>query len=149
MGEVALIGLSSGTAITLTVTAPATAGDDFVDGTDNSRYLQYSSNVIAGQTRTITANWAAGNTAPAGCSLRLEVTAINVPPGHQGGSPAGRISMSTTATPIVTGIGGCATGTAATSGAQLTYTLQVDTPGSLVAGASTTVTVTFTLQDDA
>jgi hypothetical protein len=74
--------------------------------------------------------------------LRLQAT-----PGSGQGSSAGQIVVSTTAQNIVTGIGGCATGTGATSGAQLAFTLFINAMTSLVAGQSTSATLTLTMTD--
>jgi hypothetical protein len=63
------------------------------------------------------------------------------------GTSAGQITVSTTAQNLVTGIGGCATGTTSTSGAQLTYTLTIGTMTSLVANESKIATITLTLTD--
>ena len=93
-------------------------------------------------TRRITAAWAAGNAAPSGCTLTLLAT-----PASGMGSSAGTITVSSTAQNIVTGIGGCATGTGGTSGAQMAYTLAVTAMTSLVASQSTAATITLTMTD--
>jgi hypothetical protein len=107
-----------------------------------STYAQYSSTVASGVTRRITAAWAFGNTAPSGCELRLQAT-----PASGQGSTAGQVVVSTTARNIVTGIGGCATGTGASSGARLSYTLAVTSMTSLVANQSAAATITLTMTD--
>jgi hypothetical protein len=130
--------------VTLEVTAPLLGGDDPQDDTDASTYLQYTSTVASGLTRSITAAWDTGDTAPAGCLLKLVATTQ----GGKKGSPEAQITMSDVAQPIITGIGSCATGRGTSSGANLTYTLEVDDVESLIAGESKTATVTFTLTDD-
>jgi len=129
-------------AVTLTVSNPATPGGVPANPTNSGAYAQYSSTVASGVTRRVTAAWATGNSAPTGCSLLLLAT---VPSGK--GTSAGQITISTTAQNLVTGIGGCATGTTGTSGAQLTYTLSIGTMTSLVANESKTATITLTLTD--
>jgi hypothetical protein len=133
---------TTGNPATLAVSAPGTAGAIPANPTSNSTYAQYTSTVAAGVTRKLQANWALTDAAPAGCVLKLTAT-----PGSGQGTTAGQITMSSTATNIVTGIGGCATGTTSTSGAQLTYVLTINSMTSLVAGDNHTVSITLTLTD--
>jgi len=128
--------------VSLTILNPAVAGSIPADATSSTTYAQYSSTVAAGVTRRITAAWAIGNSAPVGCDLRLTAT----PPTGKGSS-AGEIILSTTAQNIVTGIGGCATGTGSGNGAQLGYKLKINTMTSLVANESKSATITLTLTD--
>ena len=129
-------------AVTLTVSDPPSPGEIPTNPTNSSTYAQYSSTVAAGVTRRLTAAWAVGNAAPTSCSLLLTAT-----PASGQGSSAGQITVSTTAQNIITGIGGCATGTGASSGANLAYTLSIGTMTSLVANESKASTITFTLTD--
>jgi len=128
--------------VSLAIVNPAVAGSVPADATSSGTYAQYSSTVAAGVTRRITAAWAVGNSAPTGCDLRLTAT----PPTGKGSS-AGQIILSTTAQNIVTSIGGCATGTGGADGAQLAYTLKINTMTSLVANESKSATITLTLTD--
>jgi hypothetical protein len=142
VNEVCLIDLNSTATITLNTVAPAAGGMDPTGETDATKLLQYTSLVPSGQSRNITANWGGTDSAPAGTSLRLEVT--SVPAGC--GTAGAQITMSDTAQSIVTAIGSCATGIGA-NGAALLYTFSVDDVSQLVVGASETVTVTLTLTD--
>jgi len=135
----------SGNPAALTVSAPGIPGNLPDNPTDNTTYARYTSTVATGVTRRITANWGVAEAAPAGCSLLLTATPSGQP---TEGSTAGQITMSGVATDIVTGIGSCATGTGATSGAQLTYVLSVTSMAALVAGDDHTVTITLTLTDN-
>jgi hypothetical protein len=128
--------------VNLTIANPATPGGVPSSATSTSTYAQYSSSVASGVTRRITAAWATGNSASTGCDLRLTAT-----PGTGQGASAGQILVSTTAQNLVTGIGGCATGTGATSGAQLAFTLNINTMTSLVANESKSATITLTMTD--
>jgi hypothetical protein len=128
--------------VNLTIANPATPGAVPSNATSTGTYAQYSSTVASGITRKIAAAWATGNSAPTGCELRLTAT-----PGSGQGTSAGQILVSTTAQNLVTGIGGCATGTGATSGAQLAYALNIITMTSLVANESKSATITLTLTD--
>jgi len=134
---------TTGNPATLAVSAPGTAGATPANPTSNSTYAQYTSTVAAGITRRLQANWGASDAAPAGCALQL--TAL---PGSGQGTGAPQITMTATAQNIVTAIGSCATGTTATSGAQLTYVLAINSMTSLVAGDNHTVTITLTLTDN-
>ena len=136
----------TGNPSTLTVSAPTTGGQTPSNPSSNTTYAQYTSTVGASQTRKITAKWEAGDAAPAGCSLKLTATPSG---GTNQGATAGQITMSSTAQDVVTTIGSCATGTSGSNGAQLTYTLSVDTVTSLVASESKSATVTLTLTDAA
>ena len=129
----------------LTVSAPLLGGDPPGDATSNPTYAQYTSTVAAGTTRRLQANWDASDGAPARCSLLLTATPANV--GNQGAS-LGQITMTSTPTDLVSGIGNCATGRGPTSGAELIYVLRVDNVDNLVAGESRTVTITLTLTDN-
>lgn len=130
--------------VALDVTAPTAAGGSPQGDSDATSYLQYTSTVVSGATRTITAQITSG-TVPSGLTLNAEATASGAT--NAGSAVSGGVDLSSTAQTIVSGIGSCATGTGATDGANLTYTLSVDTPSSLVIG-STTLTVTYTLTDD-
>ena len=134
---------TTGNPAALAVVAPASAGATPANPTSNSTYARYTSTVAAGVTRRLQANWGASDAAPAGCSLQLVAT---VPGGL--GTATAAISMTAVAQNIVTAIGSCATGTTATSGAQLGYTLAINSMTSLVAGDNHTVTITLTLTDN-
>jgi hypothetical protein len=128
----------------LTIAAPAVGGQTPADATDNSTYAQYTSVVCGTAARALTANWAAGDAAPSGCELSLEVTSLTA---GCGSAVVGGITVSGTAQNIVGSIGSCATGTGASDGAQLTYTLSVTDNSQLDSCDDQTVTITLTLTD--
>jgi hypothetical protein len=128
----------------LTIGAPAVGGQTPPDATDNSTYAQYTSVVCGAATRALTANWGAGDAAPSGCELALEVTSLTA---GCGSAVVGGITVSGTAQNIVGGIGSCATGTGAADGAQLSYTLSVTDNSQLDSCDDQTVTITLTLTD--
>ena len=140
---IAVLNLTGGN-ITLSVSAPATGGQIPQDGTDSTCYLQYTSTVPSGQSRTLTVAWGGADTAPAGTSLK--VTA-NPDGGTNEGSSAGQKTVSSSAQVVVNTVGSCFTGTGGTDGANLAYVLSVDTATSLVAGESQQATLTYTLTD--
>ncbi len=143
--EICLLGVT-GAPAALAIAPPAAGGDTPANATDNSTYLLYTSTVVAGKSRAITAAWGASDAAPAGCSLKLTATPNG---GTNQGASAGQIIMGATAKNIVTTIKSCATGGAAGNGARLAYILSVDDVTALVANESKTVTITFTLTDAA
>jgi hypothetical protein len=126
--EICLLGVT-GAPAALAINPPAAGGQTPANAADNSTYLLYTSTVVVGKSRVITAAWGASDAAPAGS--------------------AGQITMATTAKNIVTTIKSCATGSAAGNGARLAYVLSVDDVTALVANESKTVTITFTLTDAA
>ncbi len=129
-------------AVSLTIANPATPGAVPSDATNESTYAQYSSTVAPSVTRRVTAAWAVGNSAPAGCALKLLAT----PPSGMGAT-GGQITVSDTAQNVITGIGGCATGTGGSQGAKLGYSLSVTSMTTLVAGESKNATITLTMTD--
>jgi len=134
----------SGNPSTLTVAVPAQGGQTPANPSDSGTYLRYTSTVASGVTRKITAAWGGTDAAPAGSSLKLTADPSG---GANQGASAGQITLSSTAQNIVTGIGGCATGTGATNGARLTYALSINDVTSLVASQNKAATITFTLTD--
>ncbi|MFC2170055.1 hypothetical protein ACFLRM_05790 [Acidobacteriota bacterium] len=134
-----------GTDITLTVEAPAIGGETPSNPQNDTCWLQYTSTVGSDLTRSINVNWA-GDTAPSGCILWITAT----PSGNlnEGASAGAQSFEAVLPKNVITGIGSCATGIGFGNGANLFYTLAVDTMTSLVAGESNTATVTYTLLDD-
>jgi hypothetical protein len=144
VSEICVIDVTGNPSV-LVIVPPSDGGDTPANPSDSSTYAQYTSVVASGKTRSITAQWAAGDAAPSGCELQLQAQ----PAGGNQGTSAGTITLSSTPQNIVTGIGSCATGRGSTQGARLTYTLVINDVESLVAGEEKTVTVTLTLTDDA
>jgi hypothetical protein len=141
--EVCVIAVT-GDPAALNITAPATGGQPPASASDNSTYAQYTSVVCGAAKRSLTANWGGADAAPSGCSLSLEVTSLTA---GCGSIVVGGITVSSMAQNIVTTIGSCATGTGATDGAQLTYTLGVSDHTQLDSCDDQTVTITLTLTD--
>ena len=130
----------------LVVSVPAVGGQTPANPSSNTTYAQYTSTVAGTTSRKMTAVWGASDAAPTGCSLKLQATPSG---GLNQGSSAGQITLSSTAQDLITAIKSCATGNAAANGAQLTYTLSVNTVTSLVASESKMATVTLTFTDAA
>ena len=128
----------------LTIVAPGTGGQTPADDTDNTTYAQYTSVVSGLTTRSLQAKWGGSDVAPSGCSLLLEVTAVTAGCGSR---VVGGITVSSSDQDIVTAIASCATGTGATDGGQLTYTLSVDDVTQLDSADDQSATITLTLTD--
>jgi hypothetical protein len=149
--EVALLDLEGGTSVSLSPSEPTEAGDafNFATATDASTWVNYSSIVASGNTRSVTAEITTGSV-PTG--LLLKVTASSDAAKGKGtmGTPASQITLSNTPKNIITGIGSCYTGNGETSGSNLTYALElnsVDDYNELVQ-ANTSLTITYTLTED-
>ena len=141
--SMATLNVNPGTDITLTVSAPAIAGDTPADIINDVNYLQYTATVTTSGTKKITTQLSAA--VLTGCSLKLQAT---VGSGSNEGTSAGQVTLSNeSASNIITGIKTCATGTGSTDGAKLIYTLTVDTMTSLVVEEEKHLNVTFTLTD--
>jgi hypothetical protein len=142
VNEICSIGLNDSLTVTLSISPPTAGGESILGDSDSSKLLQYTSLVYSGTTRSITVNWDAADSAPAGTSLKAQV--ISVPSGC--GSAASQVTVSDTAQALITNIGGCNTGEGA-NGASITYTFSVDDISQLRVGDNQTVTLTFTLTD--
>jgi len=130
------------TTTAFTFADPATIGDAPAEVTNTESSLKYTSIIVEGETRDITAS--IGALVP-GCELRLILTdGIGVVEGGDGnlGTAASEVTLAVeTESDIVTGIGSCNTGTAPEG---LTYTLNITDIAAVVSG-SQDATVTFTI----
>ena len=146
VAEVVLVGLDDTNLITLSTVEPGTPGDPPTGSSDNSKYLQYTTVNSGATTRRVTAQMSVA--APNGTALQVSAAIVGGGAGTPGNG-VGNVTLNTAAAQdIITGIGSCYTGSAAdTDGANLTYTLLVPTPGSLVVGATASPVITLTLTD--
>lgn len=134
--------------ISLEADEPTEAGTalNFTNATNTDLWLNYSSIVAASETRKITVETSAAT--PAGLELKVTAAAYaGTDGGGTTGSPTAEVTLSTTATDIVTGIGSCYTGDGNTNGHNLSYSLNADDAnyGDIVSTAGTTITVTYTI----
>jgi hypothetical protein len=141
-----LLGLNNTSTVTLAVSLPTNAGDTPIGAADSSKYLRYTSLTSATTARRISVQWGGSDAAPAGTKLHV-VAGTPGGTGTVGAAVSSGVDVSSTAQDIITGIKSCWTGTGATAGANLTYSLVVDTPASLSVGDNKTDTITFTLTD--
>jgi hypothetical protein len=124
----------SGNPGTLTIVAPATAGDLPADQSDATTTMAWTSNVAAGQTRKITGSIAS---LFAGIDLYATVTATSGK-----GTSAGEKLLVVTDTDFVTGIGNCNTPSE-------TITFRAHVTSMVAPYTSTQKVVTWTLTEDA
>ena len=142
IAEVVMIATVGGN-ITLSTTAPGTAGDPVAGDTDSTTAVAYTT-INGGADRVIQAGITAG-TVPAGTKLTLSV----VDPADSGGDGLAAATidpLSAVDTDLITAIGSTSTGTA---GFALTYTLVITDENLLVVNTplGADITVTFTLGD--
>ena len=93
---------ASGNPATLTIVAPATAGDLPADQTENSTTMAWTSNVASGQTRKIS-----GLLYPSSCFSGINMHVTIAAPGGSDGTSAGEQIILPTSVDFVTGIGNC------------------------------------------
>ena len=148
IAEVAMID-HSGALGDFSFTAPTAEGDTLDHtGPDASSYLQYTSTVVEGNARTITAE----------LDTLLQGIKMTIAAAAPGGTGTCGTHPSTTftiadrdAADIVTAIGSGQTGTGATDGPQLTVSVFHDSANrdKLYVAASTEILITYTLTEDA
>jgi hypothetical protein len=133
------------TAVTLTISAPATPGDPSAVATNSpsSTYLQYTAIKNASNYKISAAFQA--STMPTGTSLAVTaatpVGAVGTP-----GTSAGKLTIPASGSvDLITGIGSVYTGVTGTSGSQLTYELSVSNWTTVVSATSTPITVRYTI----
>lgn len=130
----------------LNFTAPTEAGNALGNPTPNtSKWVNYTSAIApGGLTRKITASV---NKVIAGVNIRLQAAAASGAGGGTLGTSAGIVTLSTTATTIISGIGGAYTGNGANNGHALTISLTTNTYANLIAQANTAIVVTYTITE--
>ncbi|NIF07960.1 hypothetical protein F3J23_21260 [Chryseobacterium sp. Tr-659] len=132
--------------ITLSFTAPTEAGNALGNPTPNtSKWINYTSAITSGGlTRRITA--AVNQTIP-GVNIRLQAAAASGSGGGTLGTAAAQITLSTTPTTIISGIGGAYTGNGTNNGHRLTISLVPGTYANLSAQTNTAVTIVYTITE--
>ncbi len=130
----------------LNFTAPTEAGNAIGNPTPNtSKWINYTSAIApGGLTRRITASV---NKVIAGVNIRVQAAAATGAAGGTLGTSAGVITLSTTATTIISGIGGAYTGNGSSNGHLLTVSLTTNTYANLIAQANTAVVITYTITE--
>lgn len=131
---------------TLNFTAPTEAGQALTTPAANTtKWINYTSAIASGGlTRRITASV---NQVIPGVSIRVQAAAASGAGGGVLGTSSGLVTLSTTATNIITGIGGAFTGTGANNGHRLTISLAVNTYANLSAQTNTPIVITYTIME--
>ncbi|WP_229244201.1 hypothetical protein [Emticicia sp. CRIBPO] len=145
--EVALLDLETtgSKSFTMAFVAPDEAGSKITAPTaTTTTWLNYSSIVAIGTTRTVTV---AADVLVGGVDIKVSAAAPAGGGGALGGA-AGPLTLTTTATALITSIGSCWTGTGNTSGHQLTYELALKSDYESLKHGAKPVVVTYTLTDD-
>ncbi len=139
---VALLDIHPKSNITMNFSAPTEAGNPLGNPASNNTYwLNYTSAVAVGNTRTITASV---NQVIPGINIRLQAGAAAGSGGGARGTSAGLVTLSTTPATIITGIGGAYTGDGINNGHRLTLSLVPGTYANIIA-QSYSVTITYTI----
>ena len=122
---------------------------DFTDAKDKSLWLNYTSVVTDGATRTVSAKITDDSSLPSGISLVLSVAEAANGEGNLGNAADGELTLNTTEQSIVSGIGSCYTDDGASNGHNLTYKVAMDDDNyeSLVA-TNYTIEVVYTITDN-
>lgn len=130
----------------LNFTAPTEAGNAIGSPTPNtSKRINYTSAIApGGVTRRITASV---NKVIDGVNIRLQASAASGAGGGTLGTPVGIVTLSTTATTIISGIGGAYTGNGSSNGHVLTMSLTTNTYANLIAQENTAIVVTYTITE--
>ncbi|WWC83875.1 hypothetical protein PIECOFPK_01605 [Mycovorax composti] len=144
---IALLDIEPAGPITLSFTKPTEAGLPLSNPTPNtSKWINYTSAYgTSGSSRIITAS--INQTIP-GINIRLQAAAASGAGGGTRGTPAGLITLTTTPTVIISGIGRSYTGNGVGNGHQLTISVVPNNYSNLSAQTNTQVTVTYTISSN-
>jgi len=131
-------------AINLSLNPPTEAGTSAISSTNTTKWLNYTSQLRLGDPDlTISVD---SNLVIPGVDLLLDISsAING--GGVLGTTVGSITINTTPTVIINGIGGAYTGDGINNGHQLTYSLGTTDYSQVSSLANETIVVTYTLND--
>ncbi len=151
--EVALIDIEPAASknISLEYTAPTEAGNPLVAVTNTDLWLNYSSiKSSTNPTRSVTVKV---SQVIAGADLKVSAGSDNGAGDGTVGVPGAALTLTTSDQTLISGIGSCYTGDGASSGHNLTYSLDLANSGGntyadLEAVASSAITVTYTISNN-
>ena len=135
----------------LTFLAPATAGAKIAAVTNELSWINVTSIITTGKTKTIQVSRT--GTIPAGTTLTVIAAAASANGNGSFGTPVGTaVDVTTTGTgqDLITGIGSCWTDAGVGMGYKLTYNWSVDAAyatGLVAAASATAVTLTYTISE--
>ena len=134
------------TAFSLNLVAPTEAGNAVsISPTNSTKWVNFSSAVVTGITRKITAQLS--GTLPQGLNLKLVVSNYAGSGAGALGTSAGTLVLSSTAQIIINNIGGAFTADGASNGYNLNYSLEI-ADFALLVGQTKTFSVIYTLSDN-
>lgn len=145
--SIALLDIApNNTAFNLNLAAPTEAGNSVTDNpTNSSKWINFTSAVIEGRTRRITAQ--ISGTLPAGVNLGLNIANYAGIGAGTLGISSGTVILSGTTQTVINNIGGAFTGDGANNGYNLTYILQIS-DYALLRTQTSTFTVLYTMADN-
>lgn len=147
INQVALLDLEPAvSSISLIASTPSEAGAPVTEVSNNSSWLNYTSCVATTSPARLVSVQLTG-TLPPGVELRLRVSPFSGAGQGVLGTSAGTVTLSATATTIVSGIRGCYTGNGANNGHQLTYTLVISNYAALEAAGYNPFLVSYTISN--
>ncbi len=148
LSEIALIDLApNNTTVTLNVVAPTNAGEKaIIVATNNNKWINFSSAVIEGNSRSISIIIEEGQVPP-GIYLKLSTARVAGIGKGELGSPSGILTLSSTPQIIVSDIRGAFTGNGENNGYKINYELEIYDYKLLDFDQSATLSITFTLTD--
>lgn len=149
LSEIALIDLEpNNTTVTLNVVGPNNAGEKaLIVAANNNKWINFSSAVFAGYSRSISIQMELGQKAPPGIYLKLNTANYSGSGDGELGSATNVVTLNDTPQTIVSNIKGAYTGNGVTNGYKLTYELEIYDYTLLDFDQSTTLSITLTLTD--
>lgn len=151
--EIALLDIETDDARNFTLAGEHSteAGDpiNFTNATNNNLWLNYSSIVSAGLSRSVTVSITDGYL-PGGLNLNVIASSCTTGKGTNG-NPTAQVTLTDSSQDIITGVGSAYTETGNEKGHNLTYSLSHDTAAGAYANLkvdNTTLEITYTLTDD-
>jgi len=144
--SVAIVNIApNNTGLTFNVTAPTGAGVEATTSTNNTKWLNFTSAVAPGVTRSIRVQII--GTLPTGVSLNLATSTYLGSGAGTLGIPVSSLVLSTTSQAVVNGIGGAFTGDGTNNGYNLTYSLTIANYA-LLRSQSSTISIIYTIVDN-
>lgn len=126
--------------------APTEAGRPLINPeSNNTKWINYTSAIATGGvSRRVTASI---NQLIPGVDIKLQTAASSGIGSGVLGTPAAQVTLSTTPTTIISGIGGAFTGNGANNGHRLTISLTTNNYSNLSTRSNTPIIITYTITD--
>jgi hypothetical protein len=134
------------TAFNLNIVAPTEAGNiATINPTNSTKWINFSSAVVSGLTRKITAQLSGA--LPVGLNLKLVISNYAGIGGGTLGTSSGTLFLSGTAQIVINNIGGAFTGDGSNNGYNLNYSLEI-ADYTLLRSQSKTFSIIYTMSDN-